>query len=165
MKTKKVVILGSSRGDGNTRQQVDALVALSDCDIIDLQEYRISYYDYENANHTDDFHGLMKDVLERYETLIFATPVYWYAMSGIMKVFFDRISDLLRIEKELGRQLSGKNMAVLSCSNGDNLAEDFWHPFMRTAEYLGMNYLGHQHTYLEEIDLKTLKEFSEVLDS
>jgi multimeric flavodoxin WrbA len=43
------------------------------------------------------------------------TPVYWYTMSGIMKVFFDRFSDLLRIEKDLGRKLRGKSMAVISC--------------------------------------------------
>ncbi|MCP4458779.1 MAG: NAD(P)H-dependent oxidoreductase [Cytophagales bacterium] len=37
-----------------------------------------------------------------------ATPVYWYSMSGIMKVFLDRIYDVLTIEKELGRKLHGK---------------------------------------------------------
>ena len=34
-------------------------------------------------------------IIEKYDTLIFATPVYWYSMSGIMKVFFDRKNDNL----------------------------------------------------------------------
>ncbi|QCX01996.1 NAD(P)H-dependent oxidoreductase [Aggregatimonas sangjinii] len=74
MKTRKVVILGSSRGDGETRQKVDALKTLLHCEIIDLQEYRISFYDYQNTNHDDDFVGLMKNIIEGYDALIFATP-------------------------------------------------------------------------------------------
>lgn len=107
----------------------------------------------------------MKNIIEGYDTLVFATPVYWYAMSGIMKVCFDRITDLLTIEKELGRQLRGKNMGALSCSNGDNLGDDFWHPFIKIAEYLGMNYLGNVHTHLKKTDLVSLKEFIKVFDA
>ena len=56
----------------------------------------------------------MKTIISKYDTIIFATPVYWYSMSGILKVFIDRITDLLTIEKELGRKLRGKKMAVVS---------------------------------------------------
>lgn len=62
-------------------------------------------------SRNDDYLNLMKQILEKYETLILATPVYWYSMSGIMKVFFDRLTDLLTIEKELGRKLRGKKIA------------------------------------------------------
>lgn len=58
-----------------------------------------------------DYLNLMKQILDKYETLILATPVYWYSMSGIMKVFFDRLTDLLTIEKEFGRKLRGKKTA------------------------------------------------------
>ncbi len=50
----------------------------------------------------------MNDIVDKYDVLIFATPVYWYSMSGIMKVFFDRITDLLTIKKDIGRKLKGK---------------------------------------------------------
>ncbi|SFZ93943.1 hypothetical protein SAMN05428642_103443 [Flaviramulus basaltis] len=70
-------------------------------------------------------------------------------MSGILKVFFDRISDLIRIHKDIGRKLRGKNMAMLSCSNYDDLKEGFTMPFVESANYLGMNYLGDIHTYIE----------------
>lgn len=62
-------------------------------------------------SRNDDYLNLMKQILDKYETLILATPVYWYSMSGIMKVFFDRLTDLLTIEKELGRKLRGKKIA------------------------------------------------------
>ena len=142
---KTVIILGSSRSDGDTATVIQNLKALSGFDSIDLRAYNISYYDYEHHNSTDDFIPLMRNIIAQYDTIIFATPIYWYTMSGILKVFFDRISDLLTIEKDLGRRLRGKGFAVLSCSFNSEVSEPFWHPFRSTAEYLGMNYLAQTH--------------------
>ena len=136
---KKLIILGSSRKDGDTKKIVDELIGISGWDFIDLNNYNISYYDYEHKNLDDDYLPLMRKIIAEYDVLIFATPVYWYAMSGIMKVFFDRITDLPDNEKDLGRKLRGKSMAAISCSVGDNLGENFWFPFSETAGYLGMN--------------------------
>ena len=107
MENKKVIILGSARKNGNTTKIVDEIAKESGIDVIDLNDYNISHYDYESKNREDDFLPLIRRILEEYDTLIFATPVYWYNMSGIMKVFFDRFSDLIRIEKETGRKLRG----------------------------------------------------------
>jgi multimeric flavodoxin WrbA len=147
-----LMILGSSRPHGDTAKLVQEIARQTQWDVIDLREYEISYYDYHHLNREDDFLPLMRQILDQYDTFLFATPVYWYAMSGIMKVFFDRITDLLTIEKELGRRLRGKNMAAISCSNGNNLEEYFWMPFRESAHYLGMNYLGDAHFYSEELD-------------
>ncbi|PCJ67759.1 MAG: FMN reductase [Bacteroidetes bacterium] len=143
---KKVIILGSSRKDGDATLLVNQLVQKSNWDVIDLNDYNISYYDYDNRNRNDDYLDLMTKIIDEYDTLIFATPVYWYAMSGILKVFFDRITDLLTIERELGRKLRGKKMAVVSCSGGNHLGDSFWLPFSETAKYLGMEYLDNLHT-------------------
>src|SRR5690606_5501966 len=113
----------------------------------------ISHFDYEHLNRNDDFIKLIQTILNKYDVLIFATPVYWYAMSGIMKVFFDRLTDLLRIEKDTGRKLRNKYMAVLSCSNGDNLGDSFWLPFKKSAEYLGMFYIADLHTYQDKFEI------------
>ena len=83
--------------------------------------------------------------LEKYDTIVFATPVYWYSMSAIMKVFFDRFSDLIKIEKETGRKFRGKSMFVISNSYDEQLDYDFCMPFRLTANYLGINYLGDKH--------------------
>ncbi|MEZ0129961.1 flavodoxin family protein, partial [Flavobacterium sp. LBUM151] len=98
MENKKVIILGSARKNGNTTKIVDEISKESGIDVIDLSDYNISHYDYESKNKEDDFLPLIRRILEEYDTIIFATPVYWYNMSGIMKVFFDRFSDLIRIE-------------------------------------------------------------------
>ncbi len=122
---RKVIILGSSRKDGDTKIVINKLNSLIDFDIIDLNDYNISYYNYEHKNRNDDYIDLMRRLIDNYDILIFATPVYWYSMSGLMKVFFDRITDLLEIEKDLGRKLRNKNMAVVSCSIGNHLEEYF----------------------------------------
>ncbi|MBS7255029.1 flavodoxin family protein [Flavobacterium branchiicola] len=145
MENKKVIILGSSRKNGNTTKIVDALSKEHNIDIINLSDYSISYYDYESKNIEDDFLPLIRGILEKYDTLIFATPVYWYNMSGIMKVFFDRFSDLIRIEKETGRKLRGKKIGVISNSHDDAIEDGFYFPFKKSADYLGMEYLGHAH--------------------
>ena len=157
---KNIVILGSSRIDGNTRNVVDKLKNHLDFDLIDLNNYNISYYDYEHKNQNDDFLMLVRNIINNYDTFIFATPVYWYSMSGIMKVFFDRITDLLDNEKDLGRKLRTKNMAALSSSIGDNLGENFWLPFIETAKYLGINYIGHIHTIENKNSTDLLKQFT-----
>jgi multimeric flavodoxin WrbA len=90
----------------------------------------------------------MRQILA-YETIIFITPVYWYSMSGLMKNFFDRISDCLKTEKDLGRKLRGKNMIAIACGSDETEVEGFFVPFKNSAEYLGMNYLGNLHTWVE----------------
>jgi multimeric flavodoxin WrbA len=145
MEGRKVIILGSSRKNGNTTKIVDEIAKETGIDVIDLSDYNISYYDYESKNREDDFLPLIRRILEQYDTLIFATPIYWYNMSGIMKVFFDRFSDLIRIEKETGRKLRGKKIGVISNSHDDEIEDSFYIPFKKSADYLGMEYLGHAH--------------------
>ncbi len=150
-----LIILGSARSDGNTRQVVEYLKELHDCELLDLNDWNFSYYDYQHRNREDDFIRIIERVLQ-HDTLIFASPIYWYTMSAVMKNFFDRLSDLLKIHKEKGRQLRGKTMCVISC-NGD--AEDypsFAKPFELSADYLGMHYGGYTHTWVSQGELSTV---------
>ena len=146
---KSVILQGSSRSKGDTNIIVNYIATKNDVDVIDLNIKNIGHYDYEYKNAKDDFISLITEIIENYDTIIFATPVYWYSMSGILKVFFDRLSDLIRIHKNLGRKLRGKNMAMISCSNSNDLKDGFAMPFRESANYLGMNYLGSIHTWVE----------------
>jgi len=146
---KTVIIQGSSRSNGNTNKIINQINSDNQFDIIDLFTKKISHFDYEFNNANDDFIPLVKNIIDKYDTIVFATPVYWYSMSGVLKVFFDRLSDLLFVEKELGRQLRGKKMAMISNNNFDDIKDGFSMPFIESANYLGMNYLGDIHTWLE----------------
>ena len=146
---KTVIIQGSSRSGGDTNKIVNYMASKNAIDVIDLYTKNIGHYDYEYKNKDDDFIELITNIIKTYDTIIFATPIYWYSMSGVLKVFFDRISDILRIHKDTGRQLRGKNMAMISTSNHDDLIDGFNMPFVESAKYLGMNYLGDIHTYIK----------------
>ena len=161
---KKVVIVGSSRNDGEALNLTKQLIEKSKWDLINLNDYDFSYFDYEHKNRNDDYLRLMRKIVKKYEILIFITPVYWYSMSGIMKVFFDRFTDLLTIEKELGRKLRAKKMAVMSCSIGENLGENFWLPFSETAKYLGIDYIGNSHTITGENNELKITEFIKLVE-
>jgi multimeric flavodoxin WrbA len=150
MSNKGVIIQGSSRAKGNTRRLVDFVNSELGFEVIDLAELNIGHFDYDFENRDDDYLPTMRTIIEKHNTIVFATPVYWYAMSGLMKDFFDRITDLLRTEKELGRRLRGMNMALISCSSDSVCPALFEMPFVESANYLGMNYLGDVHGWIEE---------------
>jgi len=162
---KTVIIAGSARQDGDTQKMVTSLSAQSGWDIVDLNEYKIGFFDYHHQNKSDDYLPLMQNLIQNYEVFVFATPVYWYSMSAVMKVFFDRLTDLITTEKDLGRTLRGKKMAVITSSDGDHLGDDFWLPFTHTARYLGIEYLGNLHTLKGEEYGNDLAVFITTLNS
>ena len=141
-----IIVLGSARSDGNTRMVVEYLSEISHMEVVDLNEFEIGYFEYDNYHRGDDFLPLMERVLE-YDVVVFATPVYWYSMSAVMKNFFDRITDLLNAHKDTGRKLRGKYMALISCSGTPGPDPEFSIPFIKTADYLGMYFAGHTTTW------------------
>lgn len=146
---KPLIILGSSRGDGNTRKLVESIFHEKEMDLIDLTQYNINYYTYDYRHADDDFLSLAEKMLQ-YDKIVFATPVYWYAMSATLKTFFDRMTDLITIHKELGRALKGKTMYLISCGSDEDLPEGFEIPFHASATYLDMQYGGNLHGWLEQ---------------
>ncbi len=146
---KGVIILGSSNSKGDTYKVSAYLSSATNFEIIDLKTKNIAPFDYEFKNQDDDFLTLIKKIVHDYEMRIFATPVYWYNMSGTMKIFFDRISDCLKIEKETDRKLRGMKMGVLTCASDKNLPLGFHMPFIESAKYLGMTYIGDVHCWVD----------------
>jgi multimeric flavodoxin WrbA len=149
-----VVILASSRSQGNTRLLVDRLIADTAVPVVDLASKNISYFDYHHANAGDDFIPLI-ETLSAKSLWIFATPVYWYTMSAQLKTFMDRLTDLLETHKELGRTLRGRSAAVLASGTESQLPESFESPIRLTCSYLGMNYLGACYAQFERDGVPT----------
>lgn len=139
--TNPIIILGSSRSHGETRKAVDLIVGTNQIPTIDLKTLNISIYDYEHQNKDDDFMPLMEGIME-HDLIVLATPVYWYTMSATMKIFLDRLTDLLEIRKDLGRKLRGKNLFIISSIGTTSLPQGFEDAFWQTAKYLNMEYEG-----------------------
>lgn len=136
-----LVILGTNRDDSNTRKALKQHLSYSDWELVELAKLNIRHYVYGTPKPADDFLGVVDKMLEA-EVLVFATPVYWYAMSALMKTFFDRFSDLITTEKTKGRALAGRSACTFVTGYDEQLPEGFEVPFRRTSEYFDMNYLG-----------------------
>ena len=141
-----IALLSSSRRIGNTGQLTDRIASALDIEVVDLTNLRMSAFDYGHRNRNDDFEPLMKRVLA-HDQIIFATPIYWYAVSPAMKVFLDRVSDFLELPDLLsaGRAFRGKNAYVVCTSISDEPSAAFMGAFLDTFEYLGMHFGGVAH--------------------
>jgi multimeric flavodoxin WrbA len=141
-----IALLSSSRRLGNTGRLIDRIAADLNIEVVDLTRLRMSSYDYDHLNRNDDFEPLMKRVLA-HEQIIFASPIYWYAVSPAMKVFLDRLSDLLELPdlRSEGRRLRGKNAYVACTSSCDEPSAQFMGAFRETFDYLGMHFGGAVH--------------------
>jgi multimeric flavodoxin WrbA len=140
-----LILLGSARSDGFTAAAASRLARQigTGAELMDLLQLRIEPFCYGDAAGEDDFARLVDAVLA-HEAIVFATPVYWYAMSGLMKNLFDRFTDLLGpgATAERGRALAGRETWLLSTGTDAAVPEGFEVPFERTSAYFGMVWRG-----------------------
>lgn len=137
-----LVLLASARQNSDTRRLVQAVFGEVAHREIDLLEADIHPYRYGKDYPPEDaFLEIMEKVLEA-KVLVLATPVYWYAMSGVLKNFLDRWTDLITVRKELGRQLKGKAIFLVAVGSDDFLPDGFEVPFKLTAKYFEMTFGG-----------------------
>jgi len=149
-----LVVLASSRSDGNTAKLSRVIADSLQAHTVDLQNLSISYFDYEYRNQSDDFIPLIERIVSS-DFVVFATPVYWYSMSAQMKTFFDRFTDLLTTNKELGRKLRGMPISVIATGTEPELPFCFTSQFELISGYLGLKY--HEPLYCccpEEFNLE-----------
>lgn len=135
-------ILGSARQDGNTAALTAAVFQnFNDARMIDLNKLSIAPYNYDNDHEADDFLDLAHMMAEA-DAIVFASPVYWYSMSAQLKVFFDRLTDLTKAHKALGRRLAGKPVFVVATGSAESPPSSFEYPFSETARYFDMRWGG-----------------------
>ena len=141
-----IALFSSSRRHGNTGRLMDRVAAELDIEVVDLASLRLSAFDYDHRNREDDFEPLMQRVLA-HQQIVFASPIYWYAVSPAMKTFLDRISDFLDLPDLLpeGRRLRGKTGYVVCTSICEEPATEFMSAFVETFRYLGMHFGGAVH--------------------
>jgi multimeric flavodoxin WrbA len=130
-----IVILGTAREDSNTLNAVKELCPFSAYEIVDLRSLKMAPYSYSSVE--DDFLMVAKKMAAA-DNIVFATPVYWYAMSGSLKNFFDRLTDLLTIHKPIGKSLKGKRTFLIATGSDVELPEGFEIPFRSTSTYFEM---------------------------
>lgn len=150
---KTLVILASAREQGDTKNALNSVMQGREHNVLDLLQFSIAPYNYDGVYPGTDRFQEVVDELLCHTQIIFATPVYWYAMSGLMKTLFDRFTDLVTIHKSKGRQLKGKEVYMLAVGANEELPDGFEVPFQRSAEYLDMAYKG--KVYIPKNQLNT----------
>lgn len=151
IRMKIAVINGSSRENGNTdaltQKALDGIPYTS----FYLKNYKINPID--DQRHVaggfdkvyDDYEELIRQVLQ-YDVLIFATPIYWYGMSGAMKNFVDRFSQSLREEAlNFKKSMSDKKAYVITVG-GDHprtKALPLIQQFQYIFDFLGTEFAGY----------------------
>ncbi|WP_431802577.1 flavodoxin family protein [Halobacillus andaensis] len=96
-----IVIHGSTRENGNTEYLAKQAVPEKNTTHIYLRNHQIEVIKDERHSENgfkkiDDDHHAIIDQMLAHDVIIFATPVYWYSMSGLMKNFVDRFSQVVR---------------------------------------------------------------------
>ncbi len=156
MRKKVLIIIASARKQSDTKKQLEKVFEEIEFDIIDLLDFEILPYNYcGDYSSSDKFLGIIEKILE-YDKIVFATPVYWYAMSGLMKIFFDRLTDLVTINKSFGRNLKGKKIFLFAVGSDKTSPTGFEIPFELTAKYFHMTF--NDYIYISTKHLLTNKE-------
>lgn len=62
--------------------------------VFDLSKLIIEPFEYQRHDDRDDLRAVVAMMLQS-QHIVFATPVYCYSMSATLKMFFDRLTDLL----------------------------------------------------------------------
>ncbi|MFD2999096.1 flavodoxin family protein [Pontibacter toksunensis] len=155
MDNKPAVIIGSARRDSDTKKLVEVLFPESDVKVLDLLDYKLDAYNYSGAYSTEDQFLQIVEELLPHQQLIFATPVYWYSMSGLLKTFFDRLTDLVTVQKTIGRKLAGKETFMVAVGAENELPLGFEKPFELTSDYFDMTYRKGYYCQTKEIHIPT----------
>ncbi|MCY8516998.1 flavodoxin family protein [Bacillus atrophaeus] len=135
------VINGGTRPGGNTELLTEKAVQGLAADNINLRDYRIE--PIEDLRHTqggfqaaaDDYDSIIERILPN-DILIFATPIYWYGMSGTLKNFVDRWSQTMRDPNycDFKTRMSAKMAYVIAVGGDEPTRKGL--PLIQQFEYI-----------------------------
>ncbi len=168
MTAAPLIILASARKNSNTEKFIDVVFAGTDHKLIDLLDYAVSPYNYQHKHPAEDTFISVIDEILQHKTIVFATPVYWYSMSGLLKTFLDRTTDLIKVHKDRYKQLKGRSTFLLAVGSDATLPDGFDIPFQLTSKYFGMAYQGHIYSpssVIKTFDRTELQLFTDKIQS
>ena len=120
-----LVLHGSSRANGNTKQLAEIILDGIEAEEIYLRDKKITpIHDMRHDPNgfsivDDDYYETAEKMLEHDRVLI-VNPVYWYGMTGPVKLFIDRWSESMRDPQvNFKERMNNKKIDVLVVG-GDN---------------------------------------------
>ncbi len=151
---KLFVIYGSSRKNGNSE-----VLTKRALEHLKTDQYRqVTLLDYHiepiiDERHTasgfqpvDDDYEILIEELMNYDAILFATPLYWYGMSGRLKNFIDRFTQSMRSEKyDFKEFMKGKKMFVVIAGGPSSpvTALPLLQQFQLISQFFSMDFSGY----------------------
>ncbi|MCM3618295.1 flavodoxin family protein [Sutcliffiella horikoshii] len=146
------VIYGGTRPNGNTETLTKHAIEGMEVEEIFLNSHNIlpiidMRHDEKGFKDRNDDYNTIIERIRQHDTLIFATPIYWYSMSGTMKNFIDRWSHSMRDENlpDFKAMMSAKKAYVIAVGGdtptikGLPMIEQFKYIF----EFMRMEFKGY----------------------
>ncbi|MBN2382684.1 flavodoxin family protein [bacterium] len=161
MSQKIVVVQGSPRKNGNTRAITKVVIEAAQENGAEVSEIDVTTLDFkepgcigcQKCQYSDVFKCALDDgiaqkvaTLPEYNTIVLATPLYWWSYSAQIKMFVDRMYSLSKLvdPANFRSQFVGKTLALIATARGPlrrnlELLESQWR---RPAEMLGCEFLS-----------------------
>ncbi len=141
-----LVLFSSANKNGNTAKLVEHVNARVQFEVVEIDMLNITPYNYQNKYPSDDFYALVDKILMA-DILIFASPVYWHAVTAPMKALIDRITELTDVNelKAKARALANKKAYLVATSANEQLCPIYEGFFSRVFNYFDIEYGGFIH--------------------
>ncbi|WP_096186522.1 flavodoxin family protein [Evansella halocellulosilytica] len=146
------VIYGSSREGGNTELLTKTALQGLDYEEIILRDETIipvkdGRHEDQGFSEVDDNYDALISRMINHDILVFATPIYWFSMSGTMKTFIDRWSQTMRDEKhpEFKEKMAGKQAYVIAVGGDTPLLKGLplIQQFQLIFQFIGTTFSGY----------------------
>lgn len=150
-----IAFIGSPRKGGNTDRLVEEILAGAEeagheTEKVYLADHNLTPIDpvYGNeSNWTDPRQGPANELIDSMveaEVVILGSPVYWFSVSGLMKLFIDRWALYRRGEQRLTDLTMGKQMvvALAMADSDDSYIDAVLAPLRYAAQWLKMEWTG-----------------------
>jgi len=153
---KIMVISGSPKKDGNTRALIDEFIKGVRSNDAEIEVIHAAFLRYKTngclscrlcqrsdkfeCNISDDATPVLKRMVD-VDTIVFATPLYFFSASAQIKMIFDRMFSLYKWDNTAGTMvtpLEGKGLVVIASAFGDMGLDALEAPFKLTAAYTHM---------------------------
>ncbi|WP_181348148.1 flavodoxin family protein [Thalassobacillus sp. CUG 92003] len=132
---------GSTRENGNTETLTERAIKNLSAHRIFLKDLEITHIvdqRHEESGFTkvqDDYDQVILSMIDA-DVIIFATPIYWYGMSSVMKMFTDRWSQTARDDKFPNFKKSMTNKPVYLIAVGGDKPKIKGLPLVQQFKYV-----------------------------
>ncbi len=150
-----IAFVGSPRKAGNTDRLVEEILAGAaeaghQTEKVYLSDYALTPIDAvygDEMDWTDPRQGVADELIDKMvaaDVVVLGAPVYWFSISGLLKLFIDRWSLYRRGEQRLMDLMAGKRLvvALAMADPHPGYVEMVLGPLRQAAKWLKMDWAG-----------------------